>query len=100
MSECVSCSWNRGDELSERTPLAKKHNKKKKNPDSLSRFSASGRKYIFSKVTVPSGKSTNQDSPDDGKGRELLEVEGEVEAEACFEESRDGLWGGNKSQAG
>lgn len=37
------------------------------------------------------GKSTNQDSPDDGKGRELLEVEGEVEAEACFEEGRDGL---------
>lgn len=35
---------------------------------------------------------TNQDSPDDGKGGELLEVKGEVEAEARFEKGCDGLW--------
>lgn len=34
---------------------------------------------------------TNQDSPDDGKGGELLEVKGEVEAEARFEKGCDGL---------
>lgn len=32
-------------------------------------------------------------SPDDGKGRQLLQVEGEVEAEAGFEQCRDCLWG-------
>ena len=30
-------------------------------------------------------------SPEHGKGWQLLEVKGEVEAEACLEEGRDGL---------
>ena len=30
-------------------------------------------------------------SPEDGEGWQLLEVKGEVEAEACLEEGRDGL---------
>lgn len=32
-------------------------------------------------------------SPDDGEGRQFLQVKGEVEAEAGFEERCDGLWG-------
>lgn len=34
---------------------------------------------------------TNQNSPDDGEGGKLLEVKGEVEAEARFEEGGDGF---------
>lgn len=32
-------------------------------------------------------------SPNDGEGRQLLQVEGEVKAEAGFEQRRDRLWG-------
>lgn len=100
MSECVSCCWERRRRAVRTNAIGKLKQRQKKNPDSLSGFSASGRKYTSSKVTVLGGKSTNQDSPDDGKGRELLEVEGEVEAEARFEEGSDGLWGANKSHDG
>jgi len=39
-------------------------------------------------------------SPDDSKGGQLLQVEGEVEAEAGLEQRRDRLWGGQRGSAG
>lgn len=39
-------------------------------------------------------------SPDDGEGGQLLQVEGEVEAESGFEERCDGLWGHGGGQRG
>lgn len=39
-------------------------------------------------------------SPDDSEGGQLLQVEGEVEAESGFEERCDGLWGHGGGQWG
>jgi len=39
-------------------------------------------------------------SPKNGKGWQLLEVEGEVKSEACLEQGRDRLWGAKKTTEG
>lgn len=41
-----------------------------------------------------------QDLPNDSEGRELLKVKGEVEAEARFEKSGDGLCGRERVGSG
>lgn len=46
------------------------------------------------------GTEAQQNSPNDCKGWQLLQVEGEVEAEAGFEQSGDGFWGKERALCG
>lgn len=53
-------------------------------------------RYLWDVPWYPFGKMQRLgkhkvNSPNDGKGRKLLEVEGEVEPETCFKKSCDGL---------